>query len=128
MDSRYERAGTISFRCAADLPASESARDCQPGGSATAACGTFDAPAAYTTLTGQGVKDWVAFGLGGTAPSPGPDPEANVACYRRMDVELAKCDQHTHWNTWLLSGRGSSSKWAEHPGLNCFTCLKNCRG
>ena len=60
MDDRYERAGTIGFRCAADLLAAESADNC----SATAAkpCGTFDAPAAYTTLTGAGVKDWATYG------------------------------------------------------------------
>ena len=60
MDDRYERAGTIGFRCAADLPASETARPCSA--SSAKACGTFDAPDAFTTLTGTGVKDWATYG------------------------------------------------------------------
>jgi formylglycine-generating enzyme required for sulfatase activity len=60
MDSRYERAGTVGFRCAADLPTAEAAHPCQAGG--TSACGKFDAPAAFTTLGGKEVKDWMTFG------------------------------------------------------------------
>ena len=63
-DNRYERAGTVGFRCAADPSAAElasSAADaCGPG--AAAPCGTFDAPNAFTTLSG-GVKDWATYGL-----------------------------------------------------------------
>ena len=123
MDDRYERAGTIGFRCAADVPAAESARPCVPGGSGSKACGTFDAPAAFTDLTAPGVTDWVAFGLGAAPPV---DPEGAVSCYRRMDVVIAKCDENSPWSTWVLSGRGSTGTWAEHKGANCFTCARNC--
>lgn len=77
MDDRYERAGTIGFRCAADLTAAESTRSCVPGSSGSTACGTFDAPAAFTDLTQTGVNDWVAYGLGAVPPV---DLEDTVSC------------------------------------------------
>lgn len=53
MDARYERAGTIGFRCAADVPA--------PAPCADKVCGTFDAPNAFTNLDSSSASDWLAF-------------------------------------------------------------------
>ena len=50
MNPRYERAGTVGFRCAADLPAPPPCSD--------AVCATFEAPSAFTDVTSMGTLDW----------------------------------------------------------------------
>jgi len=58
MNARYERAGTIGFRCAADVPGSNASLEC--GGKAL--CGTFQAPKAIVDLPQSGSAQWVVWG------------------------------------------------------------------
>jgi hypothetical protein len=65
MNSRYERAGTIGFRCAADVPGTDKPLDC--GGKAL--CGRFNAPAARVSLSDSDAKEaeeeekeWIVWG------------------------------------------------------------------
>ena len=57
MDSRYERAGTIGFRCAADVADQDQDQTCAPG---QALCASFQAPDAFTDV--DGTNDWVVAG------------------------------------------------------------------
>eukprot|EP01043_Picozoa_sp_COSAG02_P057112 COSAG02_NODE_6880_length_3311_cov_1.479763_2_plen_720_part_00 len=62
MNPRYERAGTVSFRCAQDLPVVEQTKSC-----GQALCGSFSPPAAFTTLSSTAsASQWVVWGLHGT--------------------------------------------------------------
>ena len=58
MNSRYERAGTIGFRCAADVPGSNATLEC--GGKAL--CGTFQAPEATVELPKSSADQWIIWG------------------------------------------------------------------
>eukprot|EP01050_Picozoa_sp_SAG11_P011577 SAG11_NODE_1237_length_5426_cov_4.878543_4_plen_1325_part_00 len=58
MNSRYERAGTVGFRCAADIPGTDKPLDC--GGKPL--CGRFNAPAARVQLPESGTEEWIVWG------------------------------------------------------------------
>lgn len=63
MSPRYERAGTISFRCAQDLPVAEQTSTCgQP------LCGSFAPPSAFTNLGSLG-SQWAVWGVSGAGIS-----------------------------------------------------------
>eukprot|EP01052_Picozoa_sp_SAG31_P003370 SAG31_NODE_128_length_23532_cov_21.204754_15_plen_668_part_00 len=64
MNSRYERAGTVGFRCAADVPGSDSPPQC--GGKLV--CGGFQAPTPHVELTAS--DEWVVWDGGKLARSP----------------------------------------------------------
>lgn len=59
MNSRYERAGTVGFRCAADVKGSDAPLDC--GGNAV--CSTFEAPAANVKLPVEAAAagEWIVW-------------------------------------------------------------------
>eukprot|EP01043_Picozoa_sp_COSAG02_P074429 COSAG02_NODE_14897_length_1225_cov_0.920959_1_plen_292_part_00 len=60
--SRYERAGTISFRCAQDLPVAEQTSSC-----GQALCGSFEPPDAFTDLSSSvSASQWAVWGVHGT--------------------------------------------------------------
>lgn len=62
MSPRYERAGTISFRCAQDLPMTEQTSSC-----GQALCGSFAPPAAFTDLSSNvGASEFAVWGISGT--------------------------------------------------------------
>jgi hypothetical protein len=64
--SRYERAGTIGFRCAQDLPVGAAVQDSSSGRSCgKALCGSFSPPSAFTDLS-TGATEWAAWGAPGT--------------------------------------------------------------
>lgn len=62
MNPRYERAGTVSFRCAQDLPVVEQTKSC-----GQVLCGNFSPPAAFTNLSSTAsASQWVVWGVHGT--------------------------------------------------------------
>jgi hypothetical protein len=66
MNSRYERAGTLGFRCAADVPGTDKPMKCK----GKTVCGTFDAPNAAVKLPATGA-DWVVWDGATTVRSVG---------------------------------------------------------
>ena len=81
MDSRYERAGTIGFRCAADVvpavPMAEQDDAATP--CSHAPCGSFGAPAAFTTLTQTQTRDWATYGRAARMAKGSHELPANVS-------------------------------------------------
>lgn len=107
MDDRYERAGTVGFRCAADLPTTQlaaSAGACRAG---VAPCGRFDAHDAFTSLTAAGVKDWATYGLVARMQGGSNELPANVTALSgngESAVGCRYCPQYSKSATLKTSG------------------------
>ena len=95
MNARYERAGTIGFRCAADVAGSDKL-DC--GGKAL--CGTFHAPPATVELPDSG-SEWIVFGGATSARSDDGERAISEAVSGDADGVLEPCN-----------GTQSTFRWA----------------
>ena len=102
-DDRYERAGTVGFRCAADPPAAELASAVV----GTACKGGFDAPDAFTSLTTAGVKDWATYGLVARMASGSKELPANVTALAAgaAAAALTYCPQYSKSAALKTSGQ-----------------------
>jgi formylglycine-generating enzyme required for sulfatase activity len=109
MNSRYERCGTIGFRCAADVAGSDEL-DCR----GDKVCGKFDAPAAAVDLAASGANvEWVMWDGPTTVRSPLSKKRISDATSGLPGAALAPCN-----------GTQSTFSWA--GGKSAMgTCLAN---
>ena len=108
MNSRYERAGTIGFRCAADVPGSDTL-DCGD----KALCGRFQAPAAKVELPDSDREEWIVWGGAGSVRSDDGRRSISEAVSGGADEALVVCNGTQSTFYWQ---RGSSARG---------TCLAN---
>lgn len=87
MNPRYERCGTIGFRCAADHPGS-STLTCEGEN----LCGTFRAPLADVTLPSSPPSEWVLWDGNATVRSPGGAARLSDARSGLKGADLIGCN------------------------------------
>ena len=112
MSAAYERAGTIGFRCAQDLPVAEQ-ETCTD-----ALCGSFSAPDAFADLTGGGGDQWTAWGVSGTDAINSAGGTSSISALSGGKVSLAKCAGHGAPSTVDSAGQQVAFSWTNGPTSN----------
>jgi hypothetical protein len=115
MDARYERAGTVGFRCAADLH--------QPPSCTDPLCASFEAPDAFIDVTATGARDWIV-------PMPlGANGSSTLA---RKDIETPLISQFGAAGSALTPCTtpppGVSLSWTDGSGCSLCASARNVSG
>lgn len=102
MSSRYERAGTIGFRCVQDVPVAEQSSCTAP------LCGSFEPPSAFVDLSKS--AEWAAWGVSGSST------------VIRNSGSAGAISDVAHTNASLTTCRGQLSfSWTDGSGANATT-------
>ena len=114
MNARYERAGTIGFRCAADVPS-----DLGKGGSDACnapLCGGFVAAPAFVDLPQAGSLDWVAWSANTSRHGGGGNAISVITAVG--NASLAPCTGGQYFFSWS-GGTGGNATGANTSGGLC---------